>query len=155
MAENAVDSPHFKFLHNHLIIPTAEIKEVGRELFVKQYCKVKRMGITFLTSIDINLKEPGFGVLRFSHLGSKMLMITSTVAVDDNYIDQNFTFIMKKNLFPPWTWLLKKLVVGDIIRTFLEDRPIWENKKYLTKPILCDGDGPIIKIRRWHSQFYN
>lgn len=36
-----------------------------------------------------------------------------------------------------------------------EDIAIWENKVYLRKPILVKGDGPMMKTRRWFSQFYN
>ena len=35
-----------------------------------------------------------------------------------------------------------------------QDIPIWENKVYLDSPILCDGDGPIAKYRKWFQQFY-
>ena len=37
-------------------------------------------------------------------------------------------------------------VVGDI--------PIWQHKKYLEYPLLCDGDGPIMRFRKYFSQFY-
>ena len=35
-----------------------------------------------------------------------------------------------------------------------EDIPIWENKAYLERPALCDGDAPIGRFRRWARQFY-
>jgi 3-ketosteroid 9alpha-monooxygenase subunit A len=31
---------------------------------------------------------------------------------------------------------------------------IWRDKIYQEDPILCDGDGPINKLRRWYEQFY-
>jgi 3-ketosteroid 9alpha-monooxygenase subunit A len=37
---------------------------------------------------------------------------------------------------------------------YLQDVRIWENKIYLDRPILCDGDGPIGELRRWYAQFY-
>jgi len=37
---------------------------------------------------------------------------------------------------------------------YLQDVQIWENKIYLERPMLCDGDGPIGEFRRWYSQFY-
>jgi 3-ketosteroid 9alpha-monooxygenase subunit A len=36
-----------------------------------------------------------------------------------------------------------------------EDLVIWENKRYVPRPVLCDGDGPIGRFRRWASQFYD
>ena len=35
-----------------------------------------------------------------------------------------------------------------------QDIPIWNHKTYVEDPILCDGDGPIAKYRKWFSQFY-
>ena len=31
---------------------------------------------------------------------------------------------------------------------------IWENKKFLSRPLLIKNDGPIQKQRRWYRQFY-
>jgi 3-ketosteroid 9alpha-monooxygenase subunit A len=37
---------------------------------------------------------------------------------------------------------------------FGQDVEIWKGKIYREDPILCDGDGPITKLRRWYEQFY-
>jgi 3-ketosteroid 9alpha-monooxygenase subunit A len=37
---------------------------------------------------------------------------------------------------------------------FGQDVEIWKDKVYRENPILCDGDGPITKFRRWYEQFY-
>ena len=39
-------------------------------------------------------------------------------------------------------------------RTIAEDYAIWENKIHRSRPVLCEGDGPIMKYRRWARQFY-
>jgi 3-ketosteroid 9alpha-monooxygenase subunit A len=37
----------------------------------------------------------------------------------------------------------------------LADLPIWNNKIHRSRPILCDGDGPILQYRKWFQQFYD
>lgn len=37
---------------------------------------------------------------------------------------------------------------------FGQDVSIWQDKVYRAEPILCDGDGPITKLRRWYERFY-
>lgn len=37
---------------------------------------------------------------------------------------------------------------------FGQDVEIWKDKIYREEPILCDGDGPVTKLRRWYEQFY-
>ena len=34
------------------------------------------------------------------------------------------------------------------------DLIVWDNKKYRPKPLLCDGDGPILAWRKYFRQFY-
>jgi hypothetical protein len=46
-------------------------------------------------------------------------------------------------------------LIAEIVRQVQYDIPIWENKLYRESPILCDGDGPIAKYRKWFSQFYD
>ncbi len=35
-----------------------------------------------------------------------------------------------------------------------QDFEIWENKRYLDRPVLAEGDGPVGTFRRWCKQFY-
>lgn len=37
---------------------------------------------------------------------------------------------------------------------FWQDVEIWQDKMYQPEPILCDGDGPVNKLRRWYENFY-
>lgn len=40
------------------------------------------------------------------------------------------------------------------IAAFGQDAEIWKTKKYQANPILCDGDGPVTKLRKWYERFY-
>jgi hypothetical protein len=46
-------------------------------------------------------------------------------------------------------------VVDNVVYQVGQDIPIWEHKKYLESPILCDSDGPINRYRKWFRQFYD
>ena len=49
---------------------------------------------------------------------------------------------------------LSRAIIQNAIDQVEQDIPIWEHKKYLAKPVLCDGDGPIAGYRHWFAQFY-
>ena len=49
---------------------------------------------------------------------------------------------------------IAKAFITELARQYSEDIPIWENKKYRTRPILCDGDGDVGGLRRWYQNFY-
>lgn len=38
--------------------------------------------------------------------------------------------------------------------TFFQDLRIWNNKRKVDNPLLCDGDGPLYQLRDWYNQFY-
>jgi nitrite reductase/ring-hydroxylating ferredoxin subunit len=46
------------------------------------------------------------------------------------------------------------LILRGFVDQIKQDEPVWANKKYLRRPAIADGDGPIHAYRRWASQFY-
>ena len=57
------------------------------------------------------------------------------------------------NMFGPGVGVTRAFV-AEIARQYSQDIPIWENKRFLPRPLLCDGDGPILELRRYFAQFY-
>ena len=47
-----------------------------------------------------------------------------------------------------------KAYVEANLHAFGQDVSIWHNKIYVEDPILCAGDGPVNKLRKWYRQFY-
>jgi nitrite reductase/ring-hydroxylating ferredoxin subunit len=52
-------------------------------------------------------------------------------------------------VLPPLTFV----VLLGLIRTIIQDLPIWENKVWLRRPALTPFDGPIEQYRAWCGQF--
>jgi hypothetical protein len=46
-----------------------------------------------------------------------------------------------------------RAIIANIAQQMEEDKIIWDRKTYYEKPLLCDGDGPFAKLRRWYGQF--
>jgi 3-ketosteroid 9alpha-monooxygenase subunit A len=53
------------------------------------------------------------------------------------------------------TEALVEIYMNNLKSGFEDDLRIWENKLYRDMPVLCDGDGPIMQLRRWYKQFYS
>jgi len=49
---------------------------------------------------------------------------------------------------------LSRAIIQNAFDQVEQDIPIWEHKRYLERPVLCDGDGPIADYRRWFARFY-
>ena len=80
------------------------------------------------------------------------VIINAHTPVDDENVMLRFGVSMKAGA--GMTDDLIDHFIDNMRDGYLQDVQIWENKIYLDRPILCDGDGPIGEFRRWYSQFY-
>ena len=154
MAENIVDAVHFRFVHGTPHIPDMHAEAQGLQFHAYQ-------GLTFTTPqgetqgrVDVNMFGPGFGVTRFSGVVETLLLITG-IPLEPNLHRTTIRFIVKKLAGnDEATRGVARAFVAEIARQYAQDIPIWENKRYLERPLLCDGDGPIPELRRYFRQFY-
>jgi phenylpropionate dioxygenase-like ring-hydroxylating dioxygenase large terminal subunit len=155
MAENIVDAVHFRFVHGTPHIPQMQAEVKGLEFHAFQ-------GLTFTTPqgetlgrVDVNMFGPGFGVTRFQGVVETLLMITG-IPLEPGLHRTTIRFIVKKIAGDAEaTRGVARAFVAEIARQYAQDIPIWENKRFLPRPLLCDGDGPILELRRYFAQFYN
>ncbi len=153
--ENSVDSPHFWAVHGHAM-PKNEFFTENDELRVDQTSSVHRFGHTMHFKIEFHMVEPGFHYLHFPQLpgGAKAFVFSSIVPVDEEFTNHRLTVMVKKSAIPGYSQILQRFITWQMIKTYKEDKQIWEHKEYHSRPVLCEGDGSIMKLRKWFSQFY-
>ncbi len=153
MAENAVDRAHFRFVHGTMDVPTSEAKAEGHLLRVVSKSRM----MTPRGPIDGQISSVnhgfGFGTVRFSGI-VETLLVTSVVPIEGEHVDVRFSFSVKKIGNADVTRGVGAALIADIEKQMNEDKPIWENKVYQPRPVLCEEDGPIGVFRRWCQQFY-
>ncbi len=153
VAENGVDFAHLKFLHGAPVIPPAEVG------FDKHIFSVN-MGNGYIVGKGFG---PGLNVFYFTQEGITATMISYSVPVTREKSQMNMSFTHRK--YPEGSKedkIAKKIVdhmigaaEGEESAGFESvDFIVWNNKKYRPNPLLCDGDGPIVKFREWFKQFY-
>jgi len=80
-------------------------------------------------------------------------MLSAVTPVDDENVHMRWLLTVTANL--------PEAARDEVVRGITEgsgleaDIPIWENKRFVKNPMLCDGDGPIAEFRRWATQFYS
>jgi 3-ketosteroid 9alpha-monooxygenase subunit A len=84
-----------------------------------------------------------------------LLFIGTHTPVEENLLDSSFSFSLcrARGLDPEEGAGLA--FINESVRQMELDIPIWENKRFQSRPVLCDGDGPIEPFRAWASQFYS
>lgn len=159
--ENAVDTAHFASVHGTLGMPEAEITLHGHRRdtdFTMVAPAIDDDGnVDFTRTEPMHLVTwncgPGMSCQTFSRAFRTVMLGAMTPITADRML-LRFAFTRPVDASPQHQ-VLTAGFVAEVVRQVEQDIPIWEHKAYRQSPILCDGDGPIAKYRRWFGQFYD
>jgi len=138
MAENNHDPAHFRFVHGTDAIPDQEIHIEGG------YKRAVGMDGFFVRE-SFGL---GLGVLRMT---DTMTFLTSTTPVDDEHVHVRWIFTAPASAGPGAAQQIAESFMGGVS----QDIPIWENKRYVERPVLLKDERSILDHRAWCTQFYS
>ncbi|MEH6569504.1 MAG: Rieske 2Fe-2S domain-containing protein [Halioglobus sp.] len=164
IAENDVDHAHFPYLHNTQGLHETESNFDG---------PIKTSVSMFKHVLD-HLKgdadpDAEYTLSRYSHgPGSVTVHATGVEAGEPGVVGEFVLYHVATPLEDDqtkvrWSMVLSKNIeaddAGQSVLAYMsagvyEDVPIWEEKVYQPNPVLCDGDGPIARNRKWFEQFY-
>ena len=154
MAENSVDGPHFRYVHNTEIVPEIESYETdGPRARMRSIQRFPTPRGVVDGRIDVDNQGPGFGVTRFSGIVDTFL-VGAAVPVDEGRSEVRFSFKVRSLGDAGTTSGVGKAFIDEVCKQFGEDMPIWENKAHIVRPALADTDPPYLKFRKWYRQFY-
>ena len=156
MAENGVDSAHFRYVHNTAEVPEIESYETGvpglADALVPEVPHPARGdgGSHRLASRS----APACRSCAFSGIVDTMTLAVTTPDHGRTSASPGSTSASRRwaTRTPPATWARPSS--SEVDKQFLEDMPIWEHKAHLVRPALADNDGPFMKFRKWAAQFY-
>ena len=166
IAENDVDQAHFPKVHGSPSLPETESiqdgiyrKTIAETLMnpnndsVSEEHKVPDQGMftTTFTRESWGLGTVGLKMINLPPDGGEFIMINASCPVDNKNSILRWSMRVSKNIEDE----LGMAIIDGIANGVLDDMPIWDNKSYVSEPILCDGDGPINKFRKWVGQFYS
>ncbi|HUH38674.1 MAG TPA: Rieske 2Fe-2S domain-containing protein [Spongiibacteraceae bacterium] len=159
--ENAVDIAHFKYVHQIPEMPVGEvtIEGVRRSTIMHSEApvmdaegNVDRSGATEAARLETVSIGPGQTWQRFSRMFD-IVMQGMVTPIDDQSLHMRFAFTKPRKQSEENS-LYADGFRDEIVRQVQQDIPIWEHKTYQASPVLCDGDGPIARYRKWFQQFY-
>lgn len=82
------------------------------------------------------------------------LLVNAHTPVDAGSLDLRFAVSLRITESREKTDMFAQKYIDNLRNGFLQDIRIWEHKAFREVPVLCDGDGPIIRLRKWYQQFY-
>lgn len=154
MGENDHDNAHFAAVHGGNYLPTS-VRYEGR---MKTCVSPFRRELPDGTKLDVELVRTSYqlGLATVAYRGVPgfgFLMLSSVLPVDAERVHMRWLLTVTANLPPEGrAQVIQGICEGAGVAA---DIPIWEHKRYLSNPVLCDGDGSIAEFRRWATQFYS
>ncbi|HEX7670129.1 MAG TPA: Rieske 2Fe-2S domain-containing protein [Polyangiaceae bacterium] len=153
IVENVVDKAHFPKVHNTHV-------DMFENEFDGPNATQRTRGVAYPLGggkdefeITATYFGPGYQLSWMKGVLEARLLNAHT-PVDLENLDLRFGVLLKFVGNEEKTKKFATMYAENLRLGFHQDIQIWENKKYREVPVLCDGDGPIIKLRQWYSQFY-
>lgn len=150
IGENAVDRAHFRYVHGTATVPDSELQLEGHVRRAVQHVRMNTPRGEVAGEIRVEAHGMGCTITRFTGICETVLLLSHT-PIDSETVDSRFSFTQRRSDADGG---VAAAVIREVVRQMNQDIPIWEHKKYLERPMLCDGDGPIPEYRRWARQFY-
>lgn len=160
IAENGVDLAHFEYVHKMEAVPegtTVYEGHVRRSEALGQRTFRLPDGTEKIIPSSVRTIQNGAGQ-KFTQLQGvvtlSLMVLATPVEADQVELRFCFTFPETAEGSPEHQAAMTAIgytcgqggVEGDI--------PIWSHKIHRARPLLCDGDGPILRFRRYFEQFY-
>ncbi|CAA0079936.1 3-ketosteroid-9-alpha-monooxygenase, oxygenase component [Zhongshania aliphaticivorans] len=83
-------------------------------------------------------------------------LLVTHVPIDTHSFDLRFGVAVKKiaGMSDEQNEEMARQYTQQNREAFFQDVHIWHTKTRVDNPVLCDGDGPINRLRQWYQQFY-
>lgn len=153
MGENQVDVAHFRYLHGTQNYPDSKASIDGHIMRVHSDAGMDTPRGPADGTIASEAYGFGFAMVRFTGIVETLLLAVNT-PMEQELVHSRFCFMVKKVGGADVTKGVSKAFISEVSRQFEQDVVIWENKKFVHPPMLCDGDGPIGLYRKWIRQFF-
>lgn len=173
--ENSVDIGHLSVIHGYTGIETLSALRTDGPYLHTRYAMQRDAGVfgknghLLRAEFDIHAWGVGFSWVdvRVPEYGIHTHNFVLVTPIDEQTSTLTIGLRMEPLEDPgrvhPSLRLLPRPVVNEIIRRgafsgfahdVKQDFDIWQNKKYVERPRLATGDGPVVRYRKWTRQFY-
>ena len=171
--ENSVDMGHFPIIHGYTNV--AALRDIRMDgPYLSTSYKMTRekaiLGRPVDSELEIHVHGLGYSqvdivVPQFNWRARLFVLATPTVGDQIRlrvaFAAQPATF-QPENIHPLLAFVPRALVFkaafkgsfDGVRKDVSQDFQIWQNKRYVSPPMLAEGDGPVGKYRRWARQFY-
>ena len=153
ITENGQDHAHFAAVHGVPGAPSAEFKLEGwsRRNTVEATMNTPRGPMQ--GRIDMQATGPGQSMTEFTDV-TNVLMAQQLTPIDSEHTHQRWQLYHAAGI-SDGKLRVAKARMRDLVKQVQQDMPIWNSKRNVTKPLLVQGDGPLLAYRAQYAKFYD
>ena len=149
--DNIADATHFGPVHGMNVTDFSVTFDKHMAIQHQHGPSVLAHGEDGLLSTDAVYHGPGY-LLTYLYTEIDTIMLVGHTPIDKQNLQLFYGLMVRKG--PKIDQPLIDRLTAEGKAAFFQDADIWENKSWVTNPLLVNGDGPILQARRWYSQFY-
>jgi 3-ketosteroid 9alpha-monooxygenase subunit A len=153
IVENVVDKAHFPKVHDTHV-------DVFENEFDGHMATQRTRGVAYPVGggkdqfeITATYHGPAVQLSRMNGV-LRAILVNAHTPIDEGSLDLRFGVMLAIIGSEAKTRVFAEKYAENLKLGFHQDIAIWENKRFRDVPVLCDGDGPIMKLRKWYAQFY-
>jgi phenylpropionate dioxygenase-like ring-hydroxylating dioxygenase large terminal subunit len=170
-SENSVDIGHLSWVHGYESVEVLEPLATDGPNLTASYAMsrpsgvIARLGRNLRAEFDVDAWGLGYSFVDVRvpahNLHSRHFVLATPT--DAGKIDLRLALAVERGgptkRVPRFArGPIERVIAMAVFRGYVSDAradfPMWENTRHTHPPVLAAGDGPIIKFRRWASQFY-
>ena len=153
MNENIFDVAHFVKVHHYADMPASQIRVDGPHVWVGLEGGLKVMGQRVVAATDAYMHGAGWTVIHVKR-PFELLVLVGKTPIDEDTVQHRFAITVRRQ-FGPLHPIFRSFITRQVIADVNTDASIWENKRYIARPLLVKVEAPILTFRKWHQQFYS
>ena len=170
--ENSVDVGHFTELHGYTSVETLRDVQLDGPHLSAKYAMSRPAGFlgrVVRTEFDVQVYGLGYSLVEVEvpQYGLQMRMFVLSNPTTNDEIELRVALSLcndfaSRRIHPALGLIPRRWIAPWIARSAFrgfthdvqQDFIIWQHKRFVQPPVLADGDGPVVKYRRWARQFY-
>lgn len=112
--------------------------------------------LSLIMKFEVEVHGLGYSLVRIRvpSVGARFHALILSTPIDEEHVHLRMALSMKRWGFPLLPLLIREIGLMRLDHEVSQDAPIWSTKRYVEKPLLVEGDGPIAAYRRYCQQFY-
>lgn len=161
-SENSVDIGHFGTVHRYASAMTTKEFIVEGPMLKSGYAVHRSLDwIGFPNRnaemhFEADVHGLGYSLVRagVEEIGIHVRLLVLPTPIEKDLLHLRIACAVKEFPIPIFTSMIHEITLRAYAGDVSQDLDIWKNKRFIEKPPLADGDGPIGLYRKWCQQFY-